>query len=615
MREVMGDQSLRDPAESVRLAFESGAIIGTWEWDIAFGRFAGDAGCSKVFSLDFEAEGGSLPLETVASTVHPTDWPSIEAVSQRVLAQGGITHVEFRVRQPEGSYRWIQCSGRCEFNQQGRPARFAGVLLDIDIRKRTEERLRQSEAASREASALLNAIIEAVPALIYVKDREGRVQVANAAVLDLVGKSRQDIHQRTDAEFLTDPVEAARVMATDKRLMDSGANEELEEVVGRDEHGPRVWLSHKRAFRDADGKVVGLVGTSVEITQRKRAEQALASSEAHLRRVLDNLFAFVGITDLQGNLIEANRAPVEGAGLTFEQVLGRPLWDGYWWSHDDTVRDRIRDSAVSAANGETVRFDVEIRWRYDTRMTIDYQIAPLRNEAGEIVLLVPSGVDVTARKEAEAQRQLLILELRHRVQNLFTIASGMVSMTARSAADPATMATALVGRLSALARAHAMINPSLADDSSENDARLDRLITTIVSPHLAFGERMTLDGRALNLTPSATTGLALIFHELATNSAKYGALSRENGQLRICWRDDGGDLELIWHETGGPQIQGQPVRSGFGSRLVRSTVRQQFQGELRYDWEPDGLIVTLRAPCGRLEAQTPAIASLDPQCA
>jgi PAS domain S-box-containing protein len=523
--------------------------------------------------------------------------------------------VEFRVRQPEGTFRWVQCSGRCEFNQQGRPARFAGVLLDIDIRKRTEERLRQSEAASREASSLLNAVIEAVPALIFVKDRAGRVQVANAAVLDLVGKPWDEIHQRTDADFLSDPAEAARVMATDKRLMDSGANEELEEVVGRDEHGPRIWLSHKRAFRDADGKVVGLVGTSVEITQRKRAEQALASSEAHLRRVLDNLFAFVGITDLQGNLVEANRAPVEGAGLTFEEVLGRPLWDGYWWSHDEAVRERIRNSVTSARNGDTVRFDVEIRWRHDTRMTLDYQIAPLRNEAGDIVLLVPSGVDVTARKEAEAQRQLLILELRHRVQNLFTIASGMVSMTARSATNPATMATALIGRLSALARAHSMINPSIADDSSENDARLDRLITTIVSPHLTFGERMTLDGRALNLTPSATTGLALIFHELATNSAKYGALSRESGKLDITWRDEDLDLVLTWHEAGGPEILGLPERSGFGSRLVRSTVRQQFQGELRYDWEPHGLVVTLRAPCRRLEAQPAANAGLDPASA
>jgi PAS domain S-box-containing protein len=606
MSDVRAYRLLRDPAESVRLALESGAIIGTWEWDMPLGRFAGDEGCSRVFSLDFEAEGGSLPLETVAATVHPDDWPAIEAVSQRVLAQGGITHVEFRVRQPEGTYRWVQCSGRCEFNQQSRPHRFAGVLLDIDIRKRTEERLRQSEASARESSTLLNAVIEAVPALIYVKDREGRLQTANAAVLALVGKSWDEVRNRTDAEILADPVESARIMATDQRLMETGAIEELEEQVGHDAVGPRIWLSHKKAIRSPDGDVVGLVGTSVEITHRKRAEQATASSEAHLRRVLDNLFAFVGIVDLDGNLIEANRAPVEGAGLTFNQVLGRPLWDAYWWSHDPATRDLIRDSVFRACAGETVRFDVEILWRDESRLTIDYQIAPLRNQDGEITLLIPSGVDVTARKEAEAQRQLLILELKHRVQNLFTIASGMVTMTARSATSTAEMATALTGRLAALARAHTLINPAISDDSHAPETRLDALISTIVAPHLpAGGNELELIGRAVPLLDDATTGLALIFHELATNSAKYGCLSTPGGTLEISWKDDGDVLVLRWMERGGPLIEHPPDRHGFGSRLVRSTIRQQFLGDLEYDWEASGLIVTLRAQRQRLEALEP----------
>lgn len=603
MSDVQAYRLLRDPAESVRLALESGAIIGTWEWDMPKARFAGDDGCSRTFSLDFESEGGSLPLATVAATIHPDDWPAIEAVSQRVLAQGGITHVEFRIRQPEGAYRWVQCSGRCEFNQQSRPHRFAGVLLDIDIRKRTEERLRQSEAAAREASSLLNAVIEAVPALIYVKDREGRMQTANAAVLALVGKTWDEVHHRTDAEILNDPAEGARIMQTDRRLMETGASEELEELVGRDATGPRIWLSHKKAFRNQDGQVVGLVGTSVEITQRKRAEQAIASSEAHLRRVLDNLFAFVGIVDLDGNLIEANRAPVEGAGLTYEQVLGRPLWDGHWWSHDPVVREQIKESVATALKGETVRFDVEIRWRNETRLTIDYQIAPLRNEAGEITLLIPSGVDVTARKEAEAQRQLLILELKHRVQNLFTIATGMVTMTARSVATPVEMAIALTGRLSALARAHTLINPTNADNDNSPENQLEALIAAIVAPHLpAGGDQLDMSGRPICLQDDATTGLALILHELATNSAKYGALSAPGGRLLVSWTDQGDNIALRWAELDGPAISQVPDRHGFGSRLVRSTIRQQFLGDLDYEWRQTGLVVTLHANRQRVEA-------------
>jgi PAS domain S-box-containing protein len=603
---------LRDPAESVKLALESGAIIGTWEWEMEQGRFAGDDGCARTFLLDFEAEGGSLPLSEVQARVHPTDWPAIEAVSQRVLAQGGITHVEFRVRQQDGTYRWVQCSGRCAFSTLGRPRRFAGVLLDIDMRKRTEERLRQSEAAAREASDLLQAVIEAVPALIYVKDRDGRIQSANAAVLALLGKSWDEVRHRTDVELLSDAQQAAFIMATDKRLMDTDSQEELEEIAGRDDRGPRIWLSHKRAFRKQNGDVVGLVGTSVEITERKRAEVALVASEAHLRRVLDNLFAFVGILELDGTLMEANRAPVDGAGLVLADVLGRKLWEGHWFSHDPAARERIRDSVERARGGEISRFDIEIRWRGDSRITIDYQIAPLRNAAGEVVLQVASGVDVTARKDAEAQRQLLILELKHRVQNLFTIASGMVTMTARSAASTAEMAQSLTGRLQALARAHGLINPAIVGEAESMEAGLGSLIEAIVAPHVLPGqEQVRITGRRLQLQADAATGMALIFHELATNSAKYGALSVPEGQLRIDWTDAGEDVVLTWSEQDGPAVSCAPERTGFGSRLIRSTVRAQLDGDITYDWAPGGLAVTLRANRTRIEmADRPRV--LDP---
>ncbi len=594
---------LRDPAESVKLALESGAIIGTWEWEMESGRFAGDEGCARIFQLDFEAEGGSWPMSEVQTQVHPTDWPAIEAMSQRVLGQGGITHVEFRVRQQEGTYRWVQCSGGREFSALGNPQRFAGVLLDIDSRKRTEERLRQSEAAAREARDLLQAVIEAVPALIYVKDRDGRLQTANGAVLALIGKSWDEARNRTDVELLSNAEEAALIMATDRRLMGTGASEELEEIVGQDGGGPRIWLSHKRAFRNQDGDVVGLVGTSVEITERKRAEVALAASEALLRRVLDNLFAFVGILELDGTLVEANRAPVDGAGLVLADVLGRKLWEGHWFSHDPAARERICDSAERARGGETSRFDIEVRWRGDSRITVDFQIAPLRDAAGEVVQLVASGVDVTARKDAEAQRQLLILELKHRVQNLFTITSGMVTMTAKLAASTAEMANSLTGRLQALARAHALINPAITGEAESMEAGLDSLINAIVAPHVLPGsDQLRMIGRRVQLQGDAATGMALIFHELVTNSAKYGALSVPEGRLHIEWADADDELAISWSEQAGPAITRAPQRNGFGSRLIRSTVRAQFDGDITYNWAPDGVAVMLRAKRARIEA-------------
>ena len=174
------------------------------------------------------------------------------------------------------------------------------------------------------------------------------MQFANSAVIALVGKPWHEIKNRTDAEFLDDADEGVRVMATDRYLIETAGEEELEEVVGNDGSGPRIWLSRKKAVRNPDGLVMGLVGASVDITERKHAEQRLAASEAQLRRVIDNMFAFVGVADVDGVLIEANRASVEGAGLERADVIGRPLWETYWLNHDPAVSASIWEAVQKA---------------------------------------------------------------------------------------------------------------------------------------------------------------------------------------------------------------------------------------------------------------------------
>ncbi len=589
-----------NPAEALGLALDSGAILGVWEWDIPRERFTGDAGCAHALGLDLSIGDGWVPLDSVRRAVHPQDWPPIEHVAGQVMRAGGRYSVEYRALNADGDYRWIQSNGVCHLDAHGQPGRFAGVLIDIDARKRTEERLRQSEAAAREANALLHAVIESVPALIYVKDRQGRMQVANAATLALIGKPWAAVRYRTDAEFLDNPHEAAAVMATDRRVMETEGSEQIEEVVSRGPAEPRIWLSNKSVMRDEAGAVIGLVGTSIDITERKRAEQALAASEARLRRVLDNLFVFVGIMDLDGNLLEANRAPVEGAGLAYDQVLGRPVWDLYWWSHDPDVRDRIREATEKGRAGLSSRFDVEIRWRDDSRITIDFQMAPLRDDHGRVVELIPSAVDISSRKRAEAERETLILELNHRVKNLFMVACGMVNMAARRARTPAEMAEALTGRLMALSRAHALIMPAVVGVAQDQGASLRDLVAAIVEPHIpAELDPLRMTGREVQVAARETTGLALILHELATNSAKYGALSVREGRLDVAWQDAAEDLLLSWAETGGPPVA-PPAHDGFGGRLLRSTAAG-LGGGIEFAWQPAGLRVTLRMRRDRIE--------------
>jgi PAS domain S-box-containing protein len=149
--------------------------------------------------------------------------------------------------------------------------------------------------------------------------------------------------------------------------------------------------------------------------QRRRGEAALREGGARLRRVLDNLFAFVGLLTPDGTLLEANRAPLEAGGLAPGNVLGRPFWDCFWWSFDAAVQDRLRGDCARALAGETVRHDAEIRVAGDARMIIDFQLAPMRDDSGRVTHLIASGVDVTARRAAE-ERQRFLLELSDRLR-------------------------------------------------------------------------------------------------------------------------------------------------------------------------------------------------------
>lgn len=155
----------------------------------------------------------------------------------------------------------------------------------------------------------------------------------------------------------------------------------------------------------ADVTDVARIGQVLIDSSRELRETTaeLRESEQRLRRVLDNLFAFVGLLQLDGTVIEANNAPLSVAGLTRGDVVGRKFWDTWWWSHSASTQERIRQACLAAAAGRMERFDVDVRIRDGKLITIDFQMAPLRDDAGEIVGLQPSGVDITERVRAQGE--------------------------------------------------------------------------------------------------------------------------------------------------------------------------------------------------------------------
>jgi PAS domain S-box-containing protein len=304
------EASARMAAERVQLALAAGAIIGTWVWDLPADRFTVDEAFAKVFGIDPALGHEGLSLEQLLAAVHPDDRAGLVAAIDDAVARGGHYVHEYRVRDAGGNYRWIEANGRVEKAEDGTSSRFPGVLLDMEER-------RAIKAERDQATALLRTFADAVPGVVYAKDRQGRMVVANRGTTELIGKPPELYLGKTDAEFLDDKEQAAAVMATDERIMSSGVAEQLEEQVSLPDGTRVLWLSTKVPLRDGAGEVVGLVGSSIDITARKEIEAALEDERQTLQLLNRTGAAVAAELDLERVVQLVTDAGVELTGAQF----------------------------------------------------------------------------------------------------------------------------------------------------------------------------------------------------------------------------------------------------------------------------------------------------------
>ena len=212
-------------------------------------------------------------------------------------------------------------------------------------------------------------------------------------------------------------------------------------------------------------------------------------------------------------------------------------------------------------------------------------------------------LDVTGRKEAEEGHELLAGEMSHRVKNLLAVAAGLTRFSMRSAKSQGEMAKDLIERLTALGRAHDLVRPLPGAEAKA--ALLGDLLSVLLSPYDdqgAFAGRIRVAVPRMGIGEGAANTIAMVIHELATNSVKHGCLSVPEGTLNITGSDDGAEVLLTWAEDGGPPVRGEPEMRGFGSEMSARSMARHFAGTLVYDWQPSGLVVTLRMRKDRLVA-------------
>lgn len=224
------------------------------------------------------------------------------------------------------------------------------------------------------------------------------------------------------------------------------------------------------------------------------------------------------------------------------------------------------------------------------------RMRPYRTVDNVIEGVVVTYFDISERKKAEKRTALLMGELDHRVKNILAVVSSVISQTIRtnpSSADE--IRASLEGRIRAIARAHSLV----ANRAGIGEASLHEIIAVELEPYELEGTKLIITGTKASLTSKAAMALAIVIHELASNAAKYGALSTPGGQLRVKWGIVGAGenrtLNLVWEETGGPPVQ-PPSRRGFGSELIEKTLAHEFDAIVNREFRPAGLRCTIEIP-------------------
>jgi two-component sensor histidine kinase len=244
------------------------------------------------------------------------------------------------------------------------------------------------------------------------------------------------------------------------------------------------------------------------------------------------------------------------------------------------------------ASGEASDNEVRIHEGSADRW-FDFHIKPLRDPAGQIVGLTCAAVDITERKEGEAHLRLLMREHTHRSKNLLAVIQAMARQTARHAGTIERFLEQFGARLQALAAAH-----DLLVQESWYGASLNELVRLQLGHHLDRSQ-VTVQGPAILLKPEAAQGLGLALHELATNAAKYGALSRASGRVSIDWRrmpaSEGHGVEIIWQERGGPEVA-VPEQRGFGTLVIERNLVRTLDAQVELLFASDGVCCRIIVP-------------------
>lgn len=350
-----------------------------------------------------------------------------------------------------------------------------------------------------------------------------------------------------------------------------------------------VFVMRIRPYRSVDNVIDGVVITFIDITERKRHEEAQARLAAIVESSQD---AIIGHA-FDGTITSWNAGAEAIFGYTASEAIGKP----FSTLIPENQKDDVPQLLDRLKRGERVdHFEIDRIRKDGKKIDVSLAISPIKDARGKMIAASTIARQFTERKAAEDHKSFLMAELDHRVKNTLMVITSLIAQTVKSADSPEQFAQIIEGRIQALSRVHNLLNQTDGDWAALRD-----VITGELAPYRNGNEgNVVIEGTSdVALTPKATQTLAMALHELATNAGKYGALSTPAGKVAVSWsvansRKDP-RLSIEWIETGGPPVK-LPTRRGFGSQLIERIVKYELQASVQRDFHADGVRCKIEFP-------------------
>jgi two-component system CheB/CheR fusion protein len=436
-------------------------------------------------------------------------------------------------------------------------------------------------------------LVNALPAAIYITDATGGIIFCNEAAVTLwgcrpeFGKSKfcgsWKLYWPDGTPLPHDECPMAIALREKRPIRGM-------EAIAEWPDGTRVnFIPYPTPLFDASGNLIGAVNMLVDITERKRAEEVAQ----RLASIVESSGDAILSKDLNGIITSWNRGAERLFGYSPDEMIGKSvtlLIPAERHDEEPQILARIR-------RGEPIENYETVRLRKDgSLIDISLSVSPLKDAGGKIVGASKIARDITERKQAQTRQEMLTRELHHRTKNLFAVVQSVVSRSFTGKLTVKDAETAVKNRLRSLAQTHALLV-----EKDWQGADLAAVVRTEMSP---YPDRVTVDGPTLMLSAQAAQNFALAVHELATNAAKYGALSDQTGWVHVSWSvlQANGDnrFSFRWQESGGPPVE-HPTSKGFGAVVLEQVMAEYFDVPPKIEFVPSGVCYELN---GTLEGIT-----------